>query len=136
MDFRQNHDRGKRAVALLATCVVVLGGAATCAAILLIGERDRQQSTWLSNVSIIGACIVVFWLLRVHPPENRAKASWSWLGRKRRRKIVYRAEARLAPSQRSSAGPPAPPTVESIRALTGRTTTWVPAATVPPDRRS
>ncbi|MBI3864187.1 MAG: hypothetical protein HY290_20070 [Planctomycetia bacterium] len=136
MSFRQNHSSGNRAVTLMATCLVVLGGAITCGAIVLSADAERRGSTLLSTGATMCGIVVLLWLLRDRPRENRAKSIWGWLGRKRRRKIAYRVEARLPAAQRSLESPPAPPTAESIRAMTGRTSTWVPASTAPPSRKS
>lgn len=127
MSFRQNHESGNRAVALLATCLVVVGGAATCVMVVVASDPEHPRSTLTTIGAVVAGAVVLLWLLRDKPPENRARSIWGWLGRRRRRKVAYRVRAKLPPNQRSST-PPAPPTAESIRAVTGGTSTWVPAA--------
>ena len=134
MSFRPNNKAGNKAVTLLATCLVVLGGAITCAAIGLSAESALHKKSSLQwTGATTGAIIVLLWLLRDRPQENHAKAVWGWLGRKRRRKVIYRAEARLPPGQRAPTTP-APPTAESIRSITAGANTWVPSSTAPPKR--
>lgn len=133
MSLRPNHSNGNKAVSLLATCLVVLGGAVTCAVIVLSVDAERRQSSLQWTLGVMGGIIVLLWLFRDRPPENQAKAVWGWLGRKRRRRIAYRARAMLPASQRSGATP-GPPTVESVRDIAAGTNTWVPASTCPPKR--
>ena len=130
--FRQNHESGNRAVALLATCFVVLGGAGTCVLVALVSDPAHPGSALATAGAALVGVIALIWLLRDRPPENRAKSMWGWLGRRRRRKVEYHLRAKVPPSQRSPT-PPAPPTAESIRGLTGGTSTWVPAVRPPPD---
>ncbi|HEY3968448.1 MAG TPA: hypothetical protein VGM05_28125 [Planctomycetaceae bacterium] len=136
MGFRSNHNSGNKAVTLLATCLVVLGGAITCAAIGLSAESGLQKKSSLQwTGATTGGIIVLLWLLRDRPRENQARAIWAWLGRKRRRTVVYRAQPKLPAGQRSTA-PPAPPTAESVRSITAGTNKWVPVSTAPPKRPS
>jgi hypothetical protein len=131
MPFSNDHRRGNRAVVLLATCLVVLMGTITCATIALIADPANPLSTLIPALATVIGTILVLWVMREPPPENRSKIVWSWLGRRRRRTVAYRAQPRLPPSQRAAA-PPGPPTVETIRALTGGTSTWVPSVDAPP----
>jgi hypothetical protein len=131
MRFSHDHHKGNRAAVLMATCIIVLMGAIGCAAIALAGDPARPLSMLIQAGAAVIGIIFVIWILRERPPENRSKIIWSWLGRRRKRKIAFRAQAMLPPSQRTAA-PPAPPTAETIRALTGGTSTWVPSANGPP----
>jgi hypothetical protein len=131
MSFRQKHDSGNRAVAMLASFFVVLGGAATCAAIVLSAGKENAETALLSIAGATVAMLTLLWLLCGRPPESRMKTGWSWLAGRPRRRIPYRVRAKLRPSERVSS-PPAPPTVETIRAITGRQGTWVPAPGAPP----
>jgi hypothetical protein len=135
MAFRPNHNSGNKAVTLLATCVVVLGGAITCAAIGLAAESGLQKkSSLLWTAATTAGIVVLLWLLRDRPRENRAKVLWGWLARKRRRRVVYRAQARVPRGQHSSV-PLSPPTAESIRSISAGANTWVPVSTDPPKRQ-
>src|SRR5689334_21982723 len=120
--FRQNHESGNRAVALLATCLVVLGGADTCATVTLVSDPEHPGLALARAGGVVAGIVALLWLLRERPRENRAKSIWGWLGRRRRRKVEFRVKAKLPPAQRSPA-PPGPPTAESIRALSGGTST-------------
>jgi len=106
-------------------------GTITCAAIALAADPANPLSTLIPVVATVVGTVFVLWALRERPPENHSKIVWSWLSRRRRRKIAFRLKAKLPPSQRVPA-PPAPPTAESIRALTGGTSTWVPSVNAPP----
>src|SRR5579862_7602780 len=126
--FRSDNNRGNNAVTLLATCLVVLGGAVTCVVISLASETIPQKKELLQRaVLATGGIIVLLWLLRDRAPENQSKLRWSWLAR-RRRKVAYRAKRRLPEGQRAPA-PPGPPTAESIRSITAGQNTWVPSST-------
>ena len=132
MSFRRRHESGNRAVAVLASCFVVLGGAATCAAIVLSARVENPEAAILSIIGATGVMLTLLWLLFGRPPENRMKTGWSWLSRRRRRRVPYWVRPKLRPGERVSS-PPAPPTVETIRAITGRQSTWV-AGPVAPSR--
>src|SRR5437764_11234302 len=98
MRFSQDHRSGNRAAVLMATCLIVLMGAIGCAAIALAGDPEKPLSTLIQAGAAIVGIIFLVWLLRERPPENRSKIVWSWLGRRRKRKIAYRAQAKLPPS--------------------------------------
>src|SRR5258708_39103916 len=131
MRFSHDHRSGNRAVVLLATCLVVLMGAITCAAIALAADPEKPLSTLILAGATVAAIVFLLWILRDRPPENHSKIVWSWLGRRRKKTVAFRAQAKLPAPQRAAA-PPAPPTAESIRAITGGTSTWVPSANAPP----
>lgn len=133
MPSPQNHRRGNRAVSLLATCLVVLGGAAACAVIVLSSDARGRDSSLGWALGVFGGICIMLWLLRDRRADNSARTRWAWLGR-RRRKIAYEIRARLPPSQRSSSPPPAPPSAESVRGISAGTNTWVPSSTAPPNR--
>ncbi|MBS0263542.1 MAG: hypothetical protein JSS02_16495 [Planctomycetes bacterium] len=135
MSFRPNSNLGNKAVALLATCLVVLAGAVTCTFIGLSAESAVQRAMSLKWAGIMTVGIVVFlWLIHDGSRENRARLSWSWLSRKRRKKVAYKLEART-PRDSQPAAPQGPPTAESVRNIAAGQNTWVPASTAPPKRR-
>ena len=135
MSFSHDHRNSNRAVVLLATCLVVLMGAMTCAVIALVADPAKPLPTLIQAGAAVVGIVFLLWIVRERPPENRAKIVWSWLGRRPKRTVAFRAQAKLPASQRAAA-PPAPPTAETIRALTGGTSTWVPSANAPPRRRT
>ena len=130
MSFRRMHESGSRAVALLASVFVLLGGAATCTAIVFSAGREHAEAALFSIAGATAAMLTLFCLLCGRPPENRMKTGWSWLSHRQKRRVPYRVRAKLRPSERVSS-PPAPPTVETIRAITGRQGTWVAAPAAP-----
>src|SRR6185295_19326288 len=109
MRFSQDHRNGNRAVVLLATCLIVLMGAIACAAIAFVGDPENPLPTLIQVGAAVVGIIFLLWVLREKPRENHAKIVWSWLGRRRKRKVAFRAQAKLPPAERSLA-PPAPPT--------------------------
>src|SRR5262245_41097932 len=130
MRFQHDPSRGRRAVAILATCFVVLGGAAACVAIAMSANFSHPESSLLPIAGIVAGMLVLLWLLREAPAVNHVKSGWSWLSRRRRRRVPYYVHPRLPPSERSPA-PAGPPTAESIRQITGRQSTWTPAPADP-----
>jgi hypothetical protein len=125
MRFQHDHSRGRRAVAILATCFVVLGGAAACAAIAMSADFAHPEAALLPIAGIVAGMLILVWLLREPPAVNHLKNGWTWLSQRRRHRVAYHVKPRLPPSQRSPA-PSGPPTAESIRQITGRQGTWVP----------
>ena len=130
MQFQHDPSRGRRAVAILATCFVVLGGAAACAAIAMSTDLAHPEAALMPIAGIVGGMLILVWLLREPPAVNHLKNRWTWLTRRRKRRVPYYVKPRLPPSKRSPV-PPAPPTAESIRQITGRQSTWMPAPADP-----
>jgi len=128
MPLRQNHDGGNKAVALLATCFVVLGGAISCTAIAVAADPLHPESTLVPVGAVVLGIVFLLWILRDRPPECGSRINWNWLARRTKRRVAYKMQPKVPPSERASA-PPGPPTAESIRAITGRQSTWVPAST-------
>jgi hypothetical protein len=131
MSFRQNHDSGNKAVTLLATCFVVLGGAISCTAIAIAADPVHPEATLIPVGGVVLGIVMLLWILRARPPESRARVPWGWLARRRKRRVAYQVKPRVPPSERTTA-PAGPPTADSIREITGRQSTWVPAATTRP----
>src|SRR5262245_56886432 len=129
MSFGHDPQRGKRAVALLATSFVVLGGAVSCAIVALVAAHNHPEAALLPVAGVMMGTLFLLFLLR-EPRENRLKTGWGWLSHRRKRRVPYRVRARLRPSERSPA-PTGPPTIESIRQITGRVNAWVPVSAEP-----
>ena len=128
MSFRRKHDSGNRAVAWLATCFVVSGGAFSCTAIAMAGNPEHLQATLLPVGGVVAGTILLLWLLRDKPPESRLMTNWNWLLRRGKRRVAYHLKPMLPPRDRVP-NSPSPPTAESIREITGGQKTWVPAST-------
>ena len=124
----RGHDRsgGNKAVALLATCLVVVAGAVTCAVIVITADaRNASRSLWIW-AACFGGIILVLWLLRAPRQGNRAATRWSWLSRRLRRKVEYRIGHRRR-LRGETVAPIAPPTAERVREISGGINTWVPS---------
>jgi hypothetical protein len=130
MSFRQNHESGNKAVTLLATCFVVLGGAVTCTAIAITTDPAHLEMALIPVGGAVASIVILLWILRERPAESGARAKWGWLGR-RRRKVPYHVRPRVPKNERAPA-PSGPPTADSIREITGRRSTWVPSAITRP----
>jgi hypothetical protein len=131
MSFRQNHEGGNKAVTLLATCFVVLGGAASCTAIAVAADPEHLEAALISVGGVVLGIVILLWILRERPPESRARVMWGWLAGRRKRRVAYHVKPRVPPGERTAA-PAGPPTANSIREITGRASTWIPAATTRP----
>lgn len=113
----------RRAVALLATCLVVLMGALGCAVIIVTSRTDPTEPLIATGCCFL-AIGFVLWLIRDCHPGNMAAIRWGWLGRRRRR-IAYKLMARpVSPERPIHLN--SEPTAESVRALAGGINTWVP----------
>jgi hypothetical protein len=123
MAGQRERNGAKRAVALLATCLVVLMGSLGCATIVVASGTDLVGPLVIT-VGCFLAISFLLWLIRDCRPDNMAAIRWGWLGRRRRR-VEYRLMARPVsperPVHRNSE-----PTAESVRALRGGINTWVP----------
>ena len=128
MSFRQKQESGNRAVAWLATCTVVLGGAVSCTVIAVAADPNHLESTLVPVGGVVLGMLVLLWILRERPPESRLWTNWNWLMGRGKRRVAYHVKPKIPPCERVST-PPAPPTVESIREITGGQSTWVPAST-------
>lgn len=113
----------RRAVALLATCLVVLIGALGCAVIIVTSRTDPTEPIIMGACCFLAICFLL-WLIRDCHPDNMAAIRWGWLGRRRRR-VPYKLMPKPVSPER-----PIPlnsePTAESVRALAGGINTWVP----------
>jgi hypothetical protein len=127
---RHDHRGAGKAVALLATCFVVVAGAMTCffIGVTIGGDPVRLLSI---TAACFGGISLLLFLLRDRKPENIAAARWGWLVGENKQKVTYRLAPR-APVSEESPAPNAPPTAESVRALQGGIA-WVPSkGAVPP----
>jgi hypothetical protein len=134
--FQENRQRGNRAVALLAACFVVLGGGASCTLIALSADVGQPEAVIFPIAGVMTGTLILLWLVREEPAVNRLKTGWSWLSGRRKRRVAYRVRARVPAHERYPC-PPAPPTAESIRQITGRPDngrngTWVAATSDDP----
>jgi hypothetical protein len=131
MSFRQDHESGNRAVTLLATCFVMLGGAASCTAIIISTDPAHLEMALIPVGAVMAGIAILLWMLRERPAVSGARTRWSWLGR-RRRKVAYHVKPRVPKNERAPA-PSGPPTADSIREINVRRSTWVPVTTTRSD---
>ena len=120
---------GAKAVAVLATTAVVLGGLAVCAGMIFAFSPDPETSLlWLVGAGVgVG---LLAWLLRERPVHDHRRG-WLWFLKRRPKKIPYQLKRReTAPPPPEP--PPQPPTVERLRELADLGNTWVPSTLAPP----
>jgi hypothetical protein len=131
---KPDRSAGGKAVTVLATSFVVMGGAATC---IFIGTLSGESPQRLIAITAgcFGGILFFLWLLRDKESGNAVAESWSWLARNNRRKVEVRVAPRIPRHERSTAPIP-PPTAESVRELTGGQATWVPSKGTAPRKNS
>lgn len=114
---------GRRAVALLASCFVCLGGAFACTVIGL-GAGQPVEAALLGGAGGLTTFVLIVWFLQAPTTYSVTTAAWSWLARRHRRRVEYHLRPRQnLPPVRA----PAPPTVEHVRELSQGLHTWVPS---------
>ena len=121
-----NHNKGNKAVALFATCLVVFGGAMTFCVIAMSNDTrsDQSNALTLGGLTTLGI-IVMLWLLRDRREGGGPHDVWSWLARRKKRRVEYR--PRLRRSNRAPVGTNAPPSADSIRSINAGKNVWNPA---------
>ena len=117
------HGAGK-AVALLATGFVVLAGAVACVFVGVSTGEDQGRALSIAGLCFVGI-VLLLWFLGERQPKNRLAEGWSWLSRRRRKKVEYHLTPR--PRLGTPDCPPAPPTAETVREVRGGINTWVPS---------
>lgn len=127
-DFK--HSSGNKAVAWLATCVVIAGGAFVCFAIAMVSDAQRSQGLTICGSAFAGI-LLLLWIMRERP-SRQAKLQWAWLSRRKKRKVAFKVKPRVGKS--ALVPPPVPPSAESVRNLSGGISTWVPSQ-APPQRK-
>ncbi len=114
-----HNDDGNEAVAMLATVVVLVLGAAFCSLIVLLVAENAGQALVISSCVIAGAlCLIA--LLRGGDDSEARRRGQTWLRvfRKKKSKTVYRAR-RVKPNEtpQEEWGQNRPPSLESIREI-------------------
>jgi len=125
-----NHSSGDKAVALMASTLVVLGGATSCLFIVLVGGLDFWTGL-LACGSCFAFIVWLLWMLSIRDTENRVatKLGWTFWKRRRRRSVQWAMQKKKADTPISP--PPAPPTAESVRDIADTGNTWVPSGNAP-----
>lgn len=115
----------QKAVTLLATTFVLLGGLVATTFIILTATDDPLPKL-LGLAGGMGVFALLLWLLRDRKPGSSARWDWTWLRRKSPSAPAWRAAFRRPHSNASAA--PQPPTVEDVRELSQNVNTWVPTS--------
>jgi hypothetical protein len=120
-------NNGNKAVALLATCLVVLGGAITFCVIALSNESRLQQQNALgiAGVTTLGI-VLILWLLRDRSGASNLSLVIAWLSRKPKKRVAYKAKLQR-PVAPNPTGGNAPPSAESVRSINAGKNVWNPA---------
>lgn len=131
----RRNDLGDKAVQVLATTFVLLGGVTASIFLIVVNSSTPMQTLLAFAAGCLGAAILLFILRDPDPslPKRR------WFGRFRRKKTtVIHYELRLRTNALSQDPPPSPPTAERIRELAEESqNTWVPSqGTQRPTRNS
>lgn len=126
---RPDKSGGNKAVTLLATCMVLLGGAATCTFIGVVASPDPMRALLIAG-GCFGGITFLLWLLRDRHPEAGAASRWNLLAHARRRRVEYHLRLKRPPAGTASNPPPS---VDSVRQLAAGANTWVPVKGSPRD---
>lgn len=114
-----HNDDGNEAVAMLATVVVLVLGAAFCSLMVLLAAENASQALVVSSC-VIGGAICLIWLLRGGDDSETRRRGQIWLRifRKKKSKKTYKASRvkKAAPAQEEW-GQNRPPSAESIREI-------------------
>jgi len=131
--IHRNPEPGRQAVLWLATALVILMGAASCAFIILAVMEDPTR-----HLLVLGAFLTGIILLLISMTASRDRKtgnSWLRLWMALRGKSDPKTVLRIGRKKSSSTqyGTNAPPTLESVRDAAEQNVSWVPHSP-PPDR--
>ena len=130
------HNAGRDAVAILATCFVMMLGLVICGFIILAFNKDPTQPL-IACAVLFSSSGLLLWLLREKPKNRVLEEECFWFSRKRKcqHEPVYN-PVRRKNTPPEQLGTNKPPSVESIRDLADGLNTWVPSKKRTGDRRS
>ncbi len=133
MSQRRN-ELAERAVVILATACVVMGGVG--ASIFLIVSNSSNPTYPLIYFAI--GCVatgMILWILREPDPLAPRASIFTWFRRAKTTTYHYKLKARKSSSSGDKA-PQQPPTAESVRQLSQESLgTWVPSKLPPKKKR-
>lgn len=123
-------DNGRKAVSLLATTFVLVGGLVVCLFIFAVaGERPSLTVVRWGGYYLVA--IMVVWLLRDRDPQQAGDRNHFWLlGRARKQETAYSPAAMRQVPRVVRYGTNQPPTVETIRMLKDDADDWVPGRVI------
>jgi len=113
----------QKAVTLLATTFVLLGGMVALTFMILTATDDPLPKL-VGLAAGMGGFALLLWLLRDRQPGSGGRWNLSWLRRKTTSAAAWRAAFRRPKPE----APPEPPTAEKVRELSQNTSTWVPSS--------
>ena len=113
----------QKAVTLLATTFVLLGGMAALS-FMIVTATDDPLPKLVGLAAGTGGFALLLWLLRDRQPGTTARWQFTWLRRKTTSAPMWRAAFRRPKPE----APPTPPTAEKVRELSQNTSTWVPSS--------
>lgn len=129
MAFRPNRDAGRSAVALLATAVVLLFGAAACGLLILtIAENPGWPLAGAAAVFAFLAVTLFTWGGRTERPQQRL-GLLAWLRGRETADPLKGYQPRIRRPQTQPFGTNAPPSVETVREAADSFARWVPKST-------
>ena len=135
MKGRRSLEPGGRAVALLATCIVVTLGLGTCLAVSL-SVTGNPNGTWICIVCFLAIALVLWGMFEsADRPVGDRTLLFFWRAKKKPDDYIVVRRRELSPEEFPEGGQrPQPPSLESVRRIREEhaTKTWVPSPSAPP----
>jgi hypothetical protein len=129
MTFRPNRDAGRSAVALLATAVVLLFGAAACALLILtVAEKPGWPLAGAAAMFVFLSVTLFTWGGRTERPRQR-QSLLAWLRGRQTTDPLKDYQPRVRRPVAQQFGTNAPPSVETAREAADDFARWVPKST-------
>ena len=123
---QRRNELAERAVVILATASVVMGGIGASVFLILFNSSDPTPTL----IYFAAGCVatgILLWALREPDPLSPRASIFSWFRRARNRTYHYKLKVRKSRTS-SSELPQQPPTAASIRELSQESLgTWVPS---------
>lgn len=137
MKGKRVQEPGNRAVAILATSIVVTLGLGLCLAVSL-SSAGNQKGAWISIACFLGIAAILWAMFEsADRPVGDRSLLFFWLSRKKKpRDYIAVRRRELAPEEFPDGTPrPEPPSAESVRRLREEHAikTWVPSPMAPRD---
>lgn len=126
-----HNDDGNDAVAMLATVVVLVLGAAFCSLIVLLVAENASHALMVSSC-VIGGAVCLIWVLRGGSDSETRRRGETWLRifRRRQPKAVYKAQRvkkdKPAPEEWGQNRPPSVESIREIKQATDGMKNWAP----------
>ncbi len=122
---QRRNELAERAVVILATSFVVMGGLGASTFLIVVNSSDPTRTLIYFAIG----CVVVgilLWLLREPDPLAPRASVFTWF--RRRNATIHHYKLKVRKSRSSSEPPQQPPTAERIRQISQEASgTWVPS---------